>query len=893
MSSAKTPSGPSSVTSGTPAYTGARIRREFLEFFGGRDHSVQPSSSLVPNDPSLMFVNAGMVQFKDVFTGKEQRDYTRATTSQKCLRVSGKHNDLEEVGRTPRHHTLFEMLGNFSFGNYFKEEAIGYAWELVRDVWKLDLDRVWVTVHHTDDEAWDLWTRKYGVPEARMQRLGDKDNFWSMGDVGPCGPCTEIHYDLGPTMGDCTKGPAGGGDRYMEFWNLVFMQYEQFADGSRQPLANPSVDTGMGLERITSILQGVTSNYDTDLIRGLMDVGAELAAVDVRTADEERMTALRVLADHSRATAFMIADGIIPSNEGRGYVLRRIARRAIRWGVKLGLGADPFFHQVTAAVVDQMGDAFPELRERASFIREVVKGEEVRFGETRDKGLALLDEALQGVSDGVLDGDTVFKLHDTYGFPSDLTSLIAEEKGVRVDMAGFHAAMEAQKERGRAAWKGSGAAGVDELWHGLVAEHPTTFTGYTDLEGTARVVALVHDGEPVPSLPAGSEGVVLLDRTPFYAESGGQVGDVGTLTAGGVSVSVADTRKPVPDLHAHTGTVSGGALSVGDTVTARVEGPRRDDVRRNHTATHLLHAALRTVLGEHVQQKGSLVAADRLRFDFSHHKAVSADEVERIEDIVNREILANAAVAAEVMGIDDAKARGAMSLFGEKYGDEVRVITVGPFSMELCGGIHVDRAGDIGLFRIISEAGVSAGVRRIEAVTGRGALARVRATDAAMATATAALRTSPSELAEAIGRLQADNKALRKQLDDLKRQQALSAADGLVSQAREIGGVKVLAAVSDTPKGLRDQADKLRDQLGSGVIVLAAASGKKATLLVAVTRDLAGKRVHAGNLVRELAAVVGGRGGGRPDFAQAGGSEPDKVGDVVPAAYAALEALLG
>ena len=872
--------------------TGNQIRREFLDYFGQRAHSVQPSSSLVPNDPTLMFVNAGMVQFKDVFTGKEQRDYRRATTSQKCLRVSGKHNDLEEVGRTPRHHTLFEMLGNFSFGDYFKEEAIGYAWELVKDVWKLDIDRVWVTVHHSDDEAWDLWTRKYGMPESRMQRLGDKDNFWSMGDTGPCGPCTEIHYDLGPSMGDCTKGPAGESDRYMEFWNLVFMQYEQFADGSRQPLANPSVDTGMGLERVTSILQGVTTNYDTDLIRGLMAVGAEQAKVDMKTADEERMTALRVLADHSRATAFMIADGIIPSNEGRGYVLRRIARRAIRWGVKLGLGAEPFFHHVTAAVVEQMGGAFPELREREGFIREVVKGEEVRFGETRDKGLALLDEALSSVSGGTLDGDTVFKLHDTFGFPSDLTSLIAEEKGIKVDMAGFHAAMEQQKERGRAAWKGSGSAGVDQLWHGLLAEHPTEFTGYTELDGDAQVMAIVHEGARVDVLPEGAEGVVILNRTPFYGEAGGQVGDTGSLSAEGVTFAVSDTQKPVPGLHAHHGSVAEGQLRVGASVKASVHAVRRDDIQRNHSATHLLHSALREVLGDHVQQRGSLVAGDRLRFDFSHHKAVSEDELLRIEDIVNREVLSNVGVLTEVMAIDDAKAMGAMSLFGEKYGDIVRVVTIGPDSIELCGGTHVKRAGDIGLVRFVSESGVSAGVRRVEAVSGRGSLARVRSNDAALAKASSTLRASPGELAAAIARLQADNKALRKQLDDMKRAQALSAADNLVSSARDIHGVKVLAAVSDSPKGLRDQADKLRDQLGSGVVVLAAAAGKKATLLVAVTKDLAGSKVHAGKLVRELAAVVGGRGGGRPDFAQAGGSQPDKVGDVVPAAYAALEGML-
>lgn len=871
--------------------TGARIRQEFLEFFGNQGHSIQPSSSLVPNDPTLMFVNAGMVQFKDVFTGREQRDYTRATTSQKCLRVSGKHNDLEEVGRTPRHHTLFEMLGNFSFGDYFKEEAIGYAWQLVRDVWNLDLDRIWVTVHHSDDEAWDIWTRKYGMPEARMQRLGDKDNFWSMGDTGPCGPCTEIHYDLGPSMGNCALGPAGGSNRYMEFWNLVFMQYEQFADGSRQPLARPSVDTGMGLERITGILQGVTSNYDTDLIRGLMSVGAEISGVNMARADEEQMTALRVLADHSRATAFMIADGIIPSNEGRGYVLRRIARRAIRWGVKLGLGAEPFFHHVTAAVVDQMGAAFPELRERSEFIREVVKGEETRFGETRDKGLALLDEALANVHDGVLDGTTVFRLHDTYGFPSDLTALIAEEKGVKVDMAGFASEMSAQRERGRAAWKGSGAAGVDKLWHTLVADHPTHFTGYEHVDGEARIVALVEDGVQVEVL-TDTSGVVILDQTPFYAESGGQMGDQGSMCGANGSFAVSDTTKPVAGLHAHIGQVS-GTLRVGDTVAASISGGRRDDIRRNHTATHLLHAALREVLGDHVQQKGSLVAPERLRFDFSHHKSMSQAELDRVEDIVNREILANSDVTAEVTGIDEARARGAMSLFGEKYGDEVRVITVGAYSMELCGGTHVTRAGDIGLFRFVSESGVSAGVRRIEAVTGRGALARTRANDAALASAAATLRSSPEELAEAISRLQADNKALRKALEDLKREAALSAADNLLASAREMGGVKVLAAVSDNPKGLREQADKLRDQLGSGVVVLVAADGAKASLLVAVTKDLAGSRVHAGKLVGELAGMVGGRGGGRPDFAQAGGTDANNVSAVVPAAYERIAAMLG
>jgi alanyl-tRNA synthetase len=882
------------MSTAKPAHTGNRIRREFLDFFAGRGHAEVASASLVPDDPTLMFVNAGMVQFKDVFTGKEVRDYSRATSSQKCLRVSGKHNDLEEVGRTPRHHTLFEMLGNFSFGDYFKEEAIAYAWELVDQVWGLDRDKIWVTVHHSDDEAWELWRNKIGIPEARLQRLGDKDNFWSMGDTGPCGPCTEIHYDLGPTMGDCTKGPAGGSDRYMEFWNLVFMQYEQFADGSRQPLANPSVDTGMGLERITSILQGVTTNYKTDLITGLMDVAADVAGLDQAKADEEAMTALRVLADHGRATAFMVGDGVIPSNEGRGYVLRRIARRAIRWGVKIGLGAEPFLFRVTDAVIEQMGGAFPELRDRSDFIREVVKSEEERFAETRDKGLALLEEALGSVQDGVLDGGTVFKLHDTYGFPSDLTALIAGEKGVQADMAGFEAHMEQQREAGRAAWKGSGAVGVDALWHGLADElGPTDFLGYSMLEASSTVLALVQDGQRVERLEDGAEGLVFVRATPFYGESGGQVGDVGTITAGEVVAQVRDSQKPIGSLIAHQVTVSGGALAVGDAVSLRVEGPRRDAVRRNHTATHLLHAALREVLGDHVQQKGSLVAPDRLRFDFSHHKAVKKSELRRIEDIVNREILANAAVCADVMGIDEAKDRGAMSLFGEKYGDTVRVITVGPFSMELCGGTHVSRAGDIGSFRFLGESGVSAGVRRIEAVTGTGALALGRGHAAIASGAAAVLRVPENAVVDAISKLQAELKTARKELEDARREAALSEADDLLSKAVDVDGIKVLAAEAADPKGMRDQADKLRDQLGTGVVVLGAKAGKKVTLLAAVTKDIAGKRVHAGKLVGALAAKVGGRGGGRPDFAQAGGSQQENLPAALASVVDEVRALLG
>jgi alanyl-tRNA synthetase len=871
-------------------YDGPRLRKEFLQFFADKGHTVVPSASLVPDDATLMFTNAGMVQFKDVFTEKEQRAYSRAASSQKCLRVSGKHNDLEEVGRTPRHHTFFEMLGNFSFGDYFKEDAIAYAWTLLTDVWGLPKDKLWVSVHHSDDEAYDLWTRKMNVPEARVQRLGDKDNFWTMGDTGPCGPCTEIHFDMGPAMGDDLRGPAGGGDRYMEIWNLVFMQYERFADGTQQDLPRPSVDTGMGLERIACVKQGHINNYDGDLLFDLVREGGRLAGVDPRK-DLETLTALRVMADHARACAFLVADGIIPGNEGRGYVLRRIARRAIRFGVKLGLGQTPFFHDLTDLVVRRFGPAFPELSERQTFIREVIRGEEERFGETRDRGLALLDKELAKLGEGkALDGEVVFKLHDTYGFPQDLTALIAAERGASVDHAGFEAAMNEQKEMGRAAWKGSGSAGAEKLWHDLLSTHgATTFTGYDSLDGQGTVLALVKDGAAVDTLSPGESGVVLTDTTPFYGESGGQMGDVGTLAG----ATVTDTQKPLADLIAHHVTVDAGAISVGDTVALAVGGAKRDGSRRNHTATHLLQAALKRVLGEHVAQKGSLVGPDRLRFDFSHHKSVSADELQQVEDLVYEQVLANTPVAASIMAIDAAKAAGATAMFGEKYGDEVRVITVGDFSMELCGGTHVDRTGDIGLFRITSEGGVAAGVRRIEAQTGLGALRVVREESAALGQATAALRVRPDEVAGAVQKLQDDAKALRRELEEERKKAALAAAGDMLSGARDIGGIKVLAAESDDVKGMREQADKLRDQLGSGVVVLGARpGGKKAILLVAVTKDLAGK-VHAGKLVGQLAQKVGGRGGGRPDFAQAGGPDAASLPQALDASYDAILAALG
>ena len=877
----------------SPVFTGPQIRREFVEFFRSHGHTHVASASLIPDDPTLMFTSAGMVQFKDLFTRKEVRDYTRAVTVQKCLRVSGKHNDLEEVGRTPRHHTFFEMLGHFSFGDYFKEEAMGFAWELVTKVWRLPVERVWVTIHEKDDEAWDLWTRRFGVDPSRLQRLGDKDNFWSAGDTGPCGPCTELHFDMGPAMGDDTRGPAGGSNRYMEFWNLVFMQYERFADGSIQPLPRPSVDTGMGLERIACILQGQLNNYDTDLLSSLVHEGAALAKVSPRDG-ADTLTALRVLADHSRAVAFMVADGVIPGNEGRGYELRRIARRAIRFGVKLGLGAEPFFHRLTDAVIRDFGGFFPELQERQGFIREVVRGEEERFAETRDKGLSLLSKELDRLpAGGTLDGEVVFRLHDTFGFPSDLTRLIAEERGLNVDLGSFSTHMEQQKALGRAHWKGSGAEGAGALWLQLAASAgPTTFTGYGALEGAAVVRALVADGAPVEALHAGQRGQLIVDETPFYAESGGQVGDTGRFSgaAGGL---VTDTQKPAEGLVVHHVEVESGALRVGDRLTLAVDAGRRDASRRNHTATHLLHAALRTVLGDHVAQKGSLVGPNRLRFDFSHFKPMDAEELRRVEDLVYGEVLRNAAVSAEEHALDAAKKMGAMAFFGEKYGERVRVVRVGEFSLELCGGTHVGRAGDIGFFRILSESGVAAGVRRIEAQTGLGAMDHVRAEAAALKSAADALHARPDGLADAVARLNDELRGLRKALDDERRKAALSAAQDLLSQAVDVGGVKLLAVpVGGDPSTLRDQADALRDRLGSGVVVLGHAAEGKVTLLAAVTKDLAA-RAHAGKLVQALAPLIGGKGGGRPDFAQAGGSDAAALPAALAAAPGALLAQLG
>ncbi len=853
-----------------------QIRKAFLDFFASQQHAVVPSSSLIPhNDPTLFFVNAGMVQFKDVFTGAEVRDYSRATTVQKCLRVSGKHNDLENVGRTPRHHTFFEMLGNFSFGDYFKTEAIPMAWSLLTDELGVDAERLWVTVYEEDDEAYAIWRDQIGVPERRIQRLGAKDNFWSMGDTGPCGPCSEIHYDHGPEISDDTRGPAGEGDRYVEIWNLVFMQYDQSASGQRTALPRPSIDTGMGLERIAAVLQGVYSNYDTDLFQPLLRRAADLAGLRYG-ADPTADTALRVIADHSRAAAFLVGDGVMPSNEGRGYVLRRVMRRAIRFGVKLDIDR-PFLHETAGAVIESFGDAYPDLRDRSDFIREVVLGEEQRFRRTLRRGMQLLDTQLSRAKQSesaVVDGQTAFTLSDTYGFPLDLTQLIAAEQGVSVDVKGFAAALEEQRAKGRAAWKGSGEEAVDGLWRQLAQDKgETDFTGYDATEGVGSIVALVRKAdetlELTDSLAPGESGIAVLDQTPFYAESGGQVGDAGELQG----ARVLDTTK-ASGLHLHHLDVT-APLHVGDTVRATVDAERRDRTRRNHTATHLLHSALRSVLGEHVSQKGSLVGPDRLRFDFAHHKPMTADEIRQVEDQVNAEILRNSGLDTSVEDLDGAIARGAMALFGEKYDADVRVVTVPGFSVELCGGTHVTRTGDIGLFRLLSETGVAAGVRRVEAQTGTGAIAILRAETARLVEAAGKLKTQPERLIDSIERLQDERRELERKLRALETQLAKQAAGALVDGAADVDGVKVLAAEFDGD--LREQADRLRDQLGTSVIVLVGKKGGKVQLLVAASKDIAGKRVHAGNLVRPLAKLVGGGGGGRPDMAQAGGKDPGGI----------------
>jgi len=854
----------------------ADIRTAFLEFFRARDHEIVPSSSLVPaNDPTLLFTNAGMVQFKDVFLGKETRPYTRAASAQRCVRAGGKHNDLENVGYTARHHTFFEMLGNFSFGDYFKREAIHYAWEFLTGEMKLPPERLWVTVYEEDDEAADIWLKEVGIDPARFTRIGDKpggrryesDNFWSMGDTGPCGPCTEIFYDHGPEIPGGPPGtPEEDGDRYVEIWNLVFMQYNRDASGEMTPLPRPSVDTGMGLERLAAVMQGVHSNYDIDLFRNLIAAAAEIVGTDDLSS-----SSLKVIADHIRSCAFLITDGVLPSNEGRGYVLRRIIRRAVRHGYRLG-AKDVFFYRLVEPLCREMGDAYPELVQARPQVERVLRQEEERFAETLDQGMKLLEEAIASLDGTVIPGETVFRLYDTYGFPVDLTADIARERGLSIDEAGFEREMAAQRERARAASQ----FGVDYNAE-LKVEGCTDFTGYDHERDQARVTALFREGQPVERLAAGEQGVVVLDHTPFYAESGGQVGDTGIIEGPGGRFEVQDTQKQ-GGVHTHIGRLAEGSLAVGETVTAEIDAERRAAIRRNHSATHLLHAALRRVLGEHVQQKGSLVGPDRLRFDFTHFEPLTEDELARIEELVNAQIRANAPAETRIMDIDAALEAGAMALFGEKYGDKVRVLSLGDFSVELCGGTHVSRAGDIGLFKIVSEGGVAAGVRRIEAVTGDRALAHVRAREQALREAAGLLRGSPDDVPDKVAQLVERSRALEKELEQLKAKLASARGSDLASQAVEIDGIKVLAARLDgaDPKSLRDTIDQLRNKLGSSAIVLATVKDGKVALAAGVSKDQTG-RIQAGALVNAVARQVGGKGGGRPDMAQAGGSEPEHL----------------
>ncbi|MBA3979605.1 MAG: alanine--tRNA ligase [Alcanivorax sp.] len=844
----------------------ADIRQAFLDYFARQGHAVVPSSSLVPaDDPTLLFTNAGMNQFKDVFLGRDKRDYTRATSSQRCVRAGGKHNDLENVGYTARHHTFFEMLGNFSFGDYFKREAIKFAWEFLTVDMKLPPERLWVTVHVSDDEAADIWLKEMGVSAERFSRL-DEDNFWQMGDTGPCGPCSEIFYDHGA---DVPGGPPGSEgddlDRYIEIWNLVFMQYDRQPDGELQPLPKPSVDTGMGLERIAAVMQGVHSNYEIDLFQALLKAAAKATG----TSDLEEKS-LRVIADHIRSASFLIGDGVIPSNEGRGYVLRRIIRRALRHGHKLGCDK-PFFHTLVAALVEQMGEAYPALRSEQARIEKALLAEEEQFGRTLAQGMKVLEQAVAGLDGNVIPGDVVFTLYDTHGFPPDLTADVAREKGLTIDQPGFDAAMAAQRERARGA-----DAFASDYSDRLQIEGNTEFSGYELLDDQAAVVGLYREGQAVDSLNAGEEGMVVLERTPFYAESGGQVGDTGLLTVGNdTRFKVADTRKRQA-AHVHIGTLESGSLKVGDKVAARVDIKRRKAIMRNHSATHLMHAALRKVLGEHVTQKGSLVGPDYLRFDFSHGEAVTAAQIAEIEDIVNAHILANVPVSTELMDIDAARAAGAMALFGEKYDDQVRVLTMGEaaFSKELCGGTHVERTGDIGLFRITLEGASSAGIRRIEAVTGENALADVRRLADTVSRIAGAVKVAPEQTPDRVAQLVSRTRELEKDIERLKQKLASGTGNDLTSAVQEINGIKVLASQLDgaDAKALRLAIDKLKDKLGSAVVLLAGTEGDKISLVAGVTKDLAAQ-YPAGDLVRHVASQIGGKGGGKPDMAQGGGSD--------------------
>lgn len=863
----------------------AEIRQAFLDFFHSKGHQVVASSSLVPhNDPTLLFTNAGMNQFKDVFLGLDKRNYSRATTAQRCVRAGGKHNDLENVGYTARHHTFFEMLGNFSFGDYFKQDAIKYAWELLtgENWFALPKEKLWVTVYETDDEAFDIWANEVGVPRERIIRIGDNkgapfasDNFWQMGDTGPCGPCTEIFFDHGDHIwGGPPGSPEEDGDRYIEIWNIVFMQFNRQADGTMEPLPKPSVDTGMGLERIAAVLQHVNSNYDIDLFRDLI-----ASVAKVTGATDLTNKSLRVIADHIRSCAFLIADGVIPSNENRGYVLRRIIRRAIRHGNMLG-AKDTFFWKLVAPLIAVMGSAGEELKQQQAQVEQVLKTEEEQFARTLERGLALLDEELSKLKGDTLDGETAFRLYDTYGFPVDLTADVCRERNIKVDEAGFEAAMEEQRRRARE----SSGFGAD--YSAMIrVDGVSEFKGYDHLELNGKVTALFIDGKAVDSVSAGQEAVVILDQTPFYAESGGQVGDKGELKGAGFSFAVSDTQKYGQAI-GHIGKVASGSLKVGDAVQADVDEARRQRIRLNHSATHLMHAALRQVLGTHVAQKGSLVNDKALRFDFSHFEAMKPEEIRAVEDLVNAQIRRNLAIETNIMDIDAARASGAMALFGEKYDDRVRVLQMGDFSTELCGGTHAARTGDIGLFRITSESGTAAGVRRIEAVTGEGAIAMLHAQSDQLSDIAQLLKGDSHNLGEKVRAALERTRQLEKELQQLKEQAAAQESANLSSKAEEINGVKLLVSelAGVEPKMLRTMVDDLKNQLGSTVVVLATVADGKVSLIAGVSKDVT-DRVKAGELVGMVAQQVGGKGGGRPDMAQAGGTDASAL----PAALASVK----
>jgi len=850
--------------------TSSELREAFLKYFETHGHTIVPSSPLVPgNDPTLLFTNAGMVQFKDVFLGSDKRSYTRATTSQRCVRAGGKHNDLENVGYTARHHTFFEMLGNFSFGEYFKKEAIHYAWDFLTQVIGLPADKLWVTVYADDDEAADIWLNDIKVDPRKFTRIGTSDNFWSMGDTGPCGPCSEIFYDHGPEIEGGPPGtPDEDGDRYIEIWNLVFMQYNRSADGTMEPLPRPSVDTGMGLERLAAILQHVHNNYDIDLFRALVAAAAALTGTD-----DLANKSLRVIADHIRSCAFLVVDGVLPSNEGRGYVLRRIIRRAARHGHQLGC-KEPFFYKLVAALDAEMGDAYPELRKHRGHVERVLHKEEQRFAETLEQGMRILEDAIAHIDGDTIDGATAFKLYDTYGFPVDLTADVTREKGLKVDLDGFGVAMEAQRARARAASQFNAVS--DDLR--LDAYPVSEFLGYEQPQATAEVIAILQNSAAIDQLENGDQAIVILDRTPFYAESGGQVGDIGRIAIGEDGVfEVSDTQKQ-NDIYLHIGHLQSGELSIADQVVAGIDEDYRRAVMLNHSATHLMHAALRQVLGDHVQQKGSLVDADKLRFDFSHYQPLEAAEITRIETLVNNQIRGNLETRAELMDMENARNTGAMALFGEKYGDVVRVLRIGSDSVELCGGTHVPRAGDIGLFKIVDEGGIASGVRRIEAVTGEAAINRFIESDCTLERAAHRLKANRDDLLPRIEQLQANNRNLEKQLEALKSRLASDTGGELATRAQDVGGIKVLAALLDgaNVKTLRETVDQLKNKLGAAAIVLASHEGDKVTIIAGVTKAET-DRIRAGDLANHVAEQCGGRGGGRPDMAQAGGNQPQNL----------------